>query len=75
MSLQEHITVVASRANNLTFGSTSYLSESTSTLDCKICLWVFENKSELDIHNCLEHMIINNIKHKGSMEDPSVIQE
>ncbi len=64
MSLQEHTTVVANRSNNLAFESTFYIHESTSTFDCGVCLWMFESKSELDIHNCLEHMIINHAKHK-----------
>jgi len=25
--------------------------------ECKICLWLFESKDELCIHNYLEHMI------------------
>jgi len=25
--------------------------------ECKICLWLFESKDELRIHNYLEHMI------------------
>lgn len=28
-------------------------------LECRICLWIFESKSELEIHNYLEHMIMN----------------
>jgi len=57
MSLQGHVTVVANRTNKLAFDSTCYINESTCTFDCGICLWVFESKSELDIHSYLEHMI------------------
>jgi hypothetical protein len=32
---------------------------SLSHFNCEICLWTFETKSELDIHNYLEHLIVN----------------
>ena len=34
-----------------------------------MCLWVFENESELEIHNYLEHMKINHAIHKRIAED------
>ena len=74
MSLQEHVTVVASHGNNLAFESTCYMNGPASTCDCGICLWEFENKSELDIHNSLEHMIINNTERKRNIEDSLIIQ-
>ena len=44
-------------------------------IDCGVCLWEFESKSELDIHNCLEHMIINHVEHKRNIKDPLIFQE
>ncbi len=75
MSLQEHVPGIASRADKLTFDSKYYTNEPTSTFDCRICLWVFESKWELDIHNSLEHMIINHLEHKGNLEDHPIVQE
>jgi hypothetical protein len=74
MSLQEHVTVVASHDNNLAFESTCYMIGSASTCVCRICLWEFEGKSELDIHNSLEHMIINHTEHKRNIEHSPIIQ-
>lgn len=34
-------------------------STSISSFTCRICLWEFENESEIDIHNYLEHMKIS----------------
>jgi hypothetical protein len=56
MSLQEHATGIANRVDKLT------LNGSASTFECRVCLWTFECKSELDIHNCLEHMIMNHLQ-------------
>jgi len=33
----------------------------SSHFNCEICLWAFETNSELDIHNYLEHLIINRV--------------
>ena len=33
-----------------------------SPSNCEICLWSFGTKSELDIHNYLEHLIINGVQ-------------
>jgi len=33
----------------------------SSHFNCEICLWAFETNSELDIHNYLEHLIINHV--------------
>ncbi len=64
MSLQERVTVVENRTNKLAFDSTGDLNVSASTFDCRVCLWVFESKSEFDVHNSLEHMITNHVEHK-----------
>ena len=57
MPLQEHVTRIAIHADKLTF-------DSASTFGCRVCLWVFESKSELDIHNYLEHMIITHLEYE-----------
>jgi hypothetical protein len=75
MSLQEDVIVVTNHANHFAFDPTCYLREPTPTFDCRICLWIFESKSELDIHNSLEHMIINHVEHERNIEDPPIIQE
>ena len=75
MSLQKDVTVVANHANHFAFDPTGYLRESTSTFGCRICLWVFESKSELDIHNSLEHVIINHVEQERNIEDPPIIKE
>ncbi len=76
MSLREHVTSIANHADKLTFDSKYYTNESASTFGCRICLWVFESKSELDIHNYLEHMIINHLEeHKRNVEDHPIIQK
>jgi hypothetical protein len=72
MSLQEHVTSIANRADKLTFDSKH---RSASIYGCRVCLWVFESKSELDIHNYLEHMIINHLEHKRNAKDYPIIQE
>jgi hypothetical protein len=41
---------------------------SNQSYSCRICLWIFESGSELEIHNYLEHMIINQM-HKRTTED------
>ena len=38
-------------------------------LECRICLWIFESKSELEIHNYLEHMIMNHAEHNRIIQD------
>jgi hypothetical protein len=65
MSLLEHVTSTASSAEKLTFDSKN---GSTSTLGCRVCLWEFESKAELDIHNYLEHMIITHLEDKRNTE-------
>jgi hypothetical protein len=72
MSLQEHVTGTANPADKLTFHSKN---SSASTFGCRVCLWAFESKSELDIHNYLEHMIITHLEHKRNVEDYPYIQE
>jgi hypothetical protein len=70
MSLQEPVTGIADKS---TSDSKNW---SSSTSDCRVCLWVFESKSELDIHNCLEHMILTHLEeHKRNVEDHPIIQE
>jgi hypothetical protein len=71
MSLQEHVTSIANRADKLTFSKNRL----ASTFECRVCLWMFETKSELDIHNYLEHMTINHLEHKRNLEDRPIIQE
>ena len=63
MSVQEHVVSIAKGADELTFDSKN---RSSSTFGCGVCLWVFESKSELEIHNYLEHIIINHSEHKIS---------
>lgn len=76
MSLQQHVTDIANHGDKLIFDSKYYTNESTSTFDCRVCLWAFEGKWELDIHNCLEHMIINHLEErKGKLEDRPIVQE
>jgi hypothetical protein len=43
------------------------------SFNCRICLWTFESESELNIHNYLEHMIINHAEHK-KIEDTCIAQ-
>jgi hypothetical protein len=71
MSLQGRVTAVAKGTNKLAIDF--YIDRSTSTFNCGICLWVFESKSELDIHNYLEHIAINHIEHRKNIEDPLII--
>jgi len=42
-------------------------------LDCEICLWCFGTKSELDVHNYLEHLIINDVRQSTIVQDVRVI--
>jgi hypothetical protein len=63
MSLQEHVTGTAKRVDKLTFDSKN---RSSSAFGCGVCLWMFESKSELEIHNYLEHIIINHSEHEIS---------
>jgi len=42
-------------------------------LDCEICLWCFGTKSELDVHNYLEHLIINDVRQSRIVQDVRVI--
>lgn len=73
MSLQEHVTGIADRADKLTF---ECINGFTSTFGCRVCLWAFETKSELDFHNFLEHMVITHLEeHKRKVEDHPNIQE
>jgi hypothetical protein len=44
-----------------------------SQLDCEICLWSFGTKSELDVHNYLEHLIINGVRPSRIVQDVRVI--
>jgi hypothetical protein len=37
------------------------MGSSSSRFNCEICLWPFETNSELDIHNYLEHLIIDRV--------------
>jgi len=68
MSLLEHVTSTANSADKLTIDSKNGL---TSTFGCRVCLWAFESKSELDIHNYLEHMIFTHLEHKRNVENHS----
>jgi hypothetical protein len=63
MSVQEHVVSIAKGADKLTFDSKI---RSSSTFSCGVCLWVFETKSELEIHNYLEHIKINHSEHRIS---------
>jgi hypothetical protein len=63
MSVQEHVTSISKGADKLTFDSKN---RSSSIFGCRVCLWVFESGSELEIHNYLEHMIINHSEHEIS---------
>ena len=42
---------------------------SNQSFNCTTCLWVFETGSELEIHNYLEHMIINHAKPRKIGQD------
>jgi hypothetical protein len=44
-----------------------------SPSNCEICLWSFGTKSELDIHNYLEHLIINGVQPSIIVQDVRVI--
>ena len=55
--------VASGACHKLAFDSKN---RSSSTFGCGVCLWVFESKSELEIHNYLEHIIINHSEHKIS---------
>ncbi len=45
-----------------------------SPLNCEICLWSFGTKSELDVHNYLEHLIINGVQPSRIVENARVIR-
>ncbi len=45
---------------------------SNKSFNCRICLWTFESESELNIHNYLEHVIINHAEHKKIVQDTQV---
>ena len=45
-----------------------------SPLNCEICLWSFGTKSELDVHNYLEHLIINGVQPSRIVENVRVIR-
>jgi hypothetical protein len=47
---------------------------SNHLFNCRICLWLFESESELNIHNYLEHMIINHAEHKKIVKDTCIAQ-
>lgn len=44
-----------------------------SRSNCEICLWSFGTKSELDVHNYLEHLIINGVQPSRIVESVQVI--
>jgi len=53
-----------------------HIMESTvSQFNCEICLWAFGTKYELDIHNCLEHLIINGVQSTRTVLDDRVITQ
>ncbi len=47
---------------------------SNHSFNCRICLWTFESESELNIHNYLEHMIINHAEQKRIVKDTCIAQ-
>ena len=48
---------------------------SNQSFNCRLCLWVFESGSELEIHNYLEHMVITHARAKKIAEDTCTTQE
>ena len=66
-------TAINKKANNLNEGMKESIT--ISSVGCRICLWKFESELELDIHNYLEHMMINHAEHKRFLEDICIVQE